>query len=456
MADSFITSQMPPPLPVTSPKLLQRALLESARQLSAETAQFAYEWQGAWPDPTVADALEECVEAMRVVIDRLVVEFGRAEGPLETEAAGLIGALLGTTTEPGPLRRMQALARCDETSASPEQHKLLGEVEVLRLQFTVLRTEWQDYLSLLTALHRVSGPQPLLRSLQPAAAADGLSALLPALPHPEAVPEEAPLTLPLQEEMVPVDGGARLLAFLLVSLSTATPPGATGWGAAGLLVSPPGGLVTRQPTEAFSVAPMRRRRLRMSEHVRRGLRETFTICATLGAVLLVIISVAYLAVTHLPDEQNAPAATPAQTITAPLATAPPNPTSPPQPLPTRTPFVPPTSTPTTQPTATMPATPGLAQLAVNPPVLLVPCPGGGAGTLQLVNTGVQPLNWQASVSSLSGGNPGIALDVAQGHLEADGVAFINVTALARGAQGAITLGYTGAANPAMVTYSVSC
>ncbi len=367
MADSFISSHMTPPLPVSSPKPLQRELLESARQFSAEASQFAYEWQGAWPDQEVACHLDECVEAIRMVIDRLVAEFGRVEGPAETEVAGLIGALLGTTAEPGPFRRMQALTRGDESGGSPEQQKLLDEVEVLRIQLNALRAQWQDYLSLLTA--------------------------------------------------------------------------------------------RRRDTDAFSVVP-KRRRWRMSEYTRRQLRETLTICATLGGVLLVLMSLGYLAVTHLPGAQNPPAVTPAPTIITPPVLSASNPTSTPQPVPTApstsTPFVPPTATLAPQPTVPPPAVPGLAQLTVNPPILLVPCPGVGAGTLQLVNTSTQPLRWTAYASSLSGGNPGIALDVAQGSLEADGVAFINVTALTQSAQGTITIASSGAASPVSVAYTVSC
>lgn len=363
MADSSISSQMTAPRPSTSPRLLQRELLESARQLSAEASQFAYEWQGAWPDQEAASHLDTCVEDMRIVIDRLVAEFGRAEGPAETEVAGLIGALLGTTTEPGPFRRMQTLTQGDASDVSPEQQKLLSEVEVLRIQLNALRAQWQDYLSLLTT--------------------------------------------------------------------------------------------RRRDTDAFFVVPKRRRRW-MSEYTRSELRETLTICATLVGVLLVLMSLGYLAVTHLPGERNQPASPPAPTIITPPAPSASNPTSTPQPAPTSTPFAPPTATLAPQPTAPPPASPGLAQLTVNPPVLLVPCPGAGAGTLQLVNTSTQLLRWTARVSSLAGGNPGIALDVAQGSLEADGVAFINVTALTPGAQGTITITYNSAASPASVTYSVSC
>ncbi|HEY7124995.1 MAG TPA: hypothetical protein VH540_13660 [Ktedonobacterales bacterium] len=409
MADSFISSHTTAPLPATSPKPLQRELLESARQLSAEASQFAYEWQGAWPDQAAAGDLDACVEAMRMGIDRLVAELGRDEGPAETEVAGLIGALLGTTTEPGPFRHIQALTQGDGSGASAEQQKLLSEVEVLRIQFNALRTEWQDYLSVMTALYHASGPHPVLQSPRPAA-------------------EEG--------EFVPVDGSGAPPVFAPLSpVGGATP--------------------RRQTTDAFLLVP-KRRRWRMSEHTRRELRETLTICATLGGVLLVLMSLGYLAVTHLPQEQKPFAATPAPTRTSPPASSAPNPTWTSQPFPTATLSMPPTATLAPQPTATMPASTGLAQLTVNPPVLLVPCPGAGAGTLQLVNTSTQLLHWTARTSSLSGGNPGIALDVAQGSLEADGVAFINVTALAEGAQGSITIVYNSAASPATVTYTVSC
>jgi hypothetical protein len=96
----------------------------------------------------------------------------------------------------------------------------------------------------------------------------------------------------------------------------------------------------------------------------------------------------------------------------------------------------------------------VTNLAINPAVLLVPCPGAGAGTLQLVNTGAAPLDWRASVSSLAGGSAGVALDVAQGHLEVSAVALITVTALVVGAQGVIHISYSGAT--AAVAYSVSC
>jgi hypothetical protein len=405
-------SQLTMPLPAASPQQLQRELLESARQLSAEAAQFAGEWQGAWPNPTTAGDLTACVEAMRIVIDRLVAEFGRPGGPAETEVAGLIGDLLGTTTEPGPLRVMQALTHSAATSASLEEQKLLGEVDVLRIQFNVLRTQWQDYLSMLTAVHRASGPQPVLRPLQPAVR--------------ESIPPPAlPLALP--------DLGEDAALF--------PPPTA----------SPGGEGIHQQPTDAFSLHP-KRRRFWISGQAWRGLGETFITFATLGGVLLVIIGIAYLAVSHQPQVQTPATAAQPPALTAPPATLNPTNTSPP--APTDTPLAPPTST--TPPEPTVPAAPGQAQLTVNPTVLLVPCPGSGAGTLQLVNTGTQPLNWRASVSSASGGKSGIVLDVAQGHLEAQGITFINVTALAQGAQGTISISYTGAASAATVTYSVSC
>lgn len=361
------------PVPATSPQQLQRELLESARQLSVEAAQFAREWQGHWPDPALAAALDACVEAMRVLLDRLVAGLGRPEGPAETEVAGLIGALLGTTTKPGPLRVLQALTHYDEAPASLEAQKLLSEVDVLRIQLNALRTQWQDYLSLLTQVHRASGPQSVL------------------------------------------------------------PP---------------------QTTDAFVVRPLRRR-WGLSAPARRGLRETFTTFATLAGVLLVIVAIAYLAVTHQPPAAQSLATTPAPAITAPSAASAPTDTDTPQFAPTDTPAAP-TSTTAPQQTATSPAASGQAQLTVNPTVLLVPCPGGGAGTLQLVNTGMQSLNWTARVGSRSGGGPGVTLDVAQGQLEPQGSAFINVSALTQGAQGTISISYTGATSPTTVTYSVSC
>ncbi len=367
-------SQLTMPPPAASPQRLQRELLESARQLSAEAAQFAQEWQGHWPDPALAADLDACVEAIRVLLDRLVAGLGRPEGPAETEVAGLIGALLGTPTEPGPLRLLQALTHYNQASASLEAQKLLSEVDVLRIQLNALRTQWQDYLSLLTQLHRASGPQPVL------------------------------------------------------------PP---------------------QTTDAFVVKP-RRRRWGLSAPARRGLWETFTTFATLAGVLLVMVGIAYLAVTHQPPAEQSLATTPAPAITAPPAASAPASTDTPQLAPTDTPPAPPTSTTAPQQTATAPVASGQAQLTLNPAVLLVPCPGGGAGTLQLVNTGMQPLNWTARASSRSGGGPGVTLDVAQGQLEPQGSAFINVTALTQGAQGTISISYTGATSPTTVTYSVSC
>jgi hypothetical protein len=437
MAD---TSQMTAPLPAASPQplqTLQRALLESARQLSAEASRFARQWQGIWPDQAAADDLDACVEALRMLIDRLVAEFGRAEGPGETEAAGLIGALLGTTTEPGPLTLLQALTQCDDTAASLDEQQLLGEVDVLRIQLNALRARWQEYLSLITTLHYASGTTPALPPLA------------------EDAPPLPPMTAPPNDEWA-------LAAAPLPPNPRLAPESrdAAREDIGSLMLTPAGRLTRHRRTDAFFatddfVAPVRPP-VERREGLGRGLRGTLITFATLGAVLAVLIGIAYLAVTHLPTEQQAPAATPAQSLNAPPADTPAsNPTNTPQPPPTAPP-VPPTNTPAPPPTAPPQGVPGAAALAVNPTILLVPCAGAGAATLQLVNTGAQPLNWRASAQGAAGGKAGIALDVAQGHLEVNGVALINVTALARGAEGTISISYSGATSPTTVAYSVSC
>ncbi len=108
------------------------------------------------------------------------------------------------------------------------------------------------------------------------------------------------------------------------------------------------------------------------------------------------------------------------------------------------------------PATTLPRPP---QLSANPSTLLLPCPGTGAATLQLANTGGAALAWQASIISASGGAPGILLDgenTESGHLNPGETTQISVTAQVRGAQGTLSITFTGESAPLNVPYSLNC
>jgi len=112
---------------------------------------------------------------------------------------------------------------------------------------------------------------------------------------------------------------------------------------------------------------------------------------------------------------------------------------------------------TPTPPATRPPSP--PRLSVTPSTLLLPCPGTGAATLQLANTGGSPLDWQASIISTSGSAPGILLDgenTESGHLTPGAVTQISVTAQVTGAQGSLSITSTGESAPVEVPYSLNC
>ncbi len=122
-----------------------------------------------------------------------------------------------------------------------------------------------------------------------------------------------------------------------------------------------------------------------------------------------------------------------------------------------TPTAPPPGTAVPAPSATTPAR--LPRLSVTPTTLLLPCPGTGAANLQLSNTGAVALNWQAAIISASGGQPGILLDgenTETGHLNPGAVTEISVTAQLRGAQGSLSISYSGEPAPILVPYSLNC
>ena len=162
--------------------------------------------------------------------------------------------------------------------------------------------------------------------------------------------------------------------------------------------------------------------------------------------LAVMLFLAYELANRLPKTE----AHPTVSVTAHPTTALPT-TQPPTSAPTAI------ITPSPQPIVTPPPVPG--QLSVSPSSLLLPCPGTGAATLQLANIGATALDWQVTISSASGGAPGILLDGApseNGQLAPGEVNQISVTAQALNAQGTLNVSYSGASAPIAVAYSVTC
>ncbi|HEU5199040.1 MAG TPA: hypothetical protein VFU32_05355, partial [Ktedonobacterales bacterium] len=190
----------------------------------------------------------------------------------------------------------------------------------------------------------------------------------------------------------------------------------------------------------------------IGESVRQGMSSTLRVMVTLGVALMLIVFLAYEVVSHLPFSDNQ-ASRPPVASTQMLATATTVPQTATLPLPTATTAPQPTATsPLTSPTASPAA--GSTQLSANPQVLLVPCPGSGAATLQLVDTGSQQLDWTATPSGA-----GILLDGAaseSGHLNPGEVALVSITSQVQNAQGTITVTGTGGFNPITVPYTVSC
>jgi hypothetical protein len=311
------------------------------------------------------------------------------------------------------LARLQALTAHDPAAMSLEDQRLLSEVDTLSIQLNGFRAQWQDYLSLVTALERASATTrtgPALPPLPPNPAAARTAPIMPPLPGS-----------PAQEEDEEESGSPAPVAPLLPPVSPAP-----SFGQNGNLPRGPGSML--KALWPFLLA------------------------------LVVIVFGAYQIVSRAPKAESqatpVPAAT-STTLSAPTATPTGQPTAAPTTTPTATAQPSPTATP--QPTAT--ASAGGGQLSVNPPVLLLPCPGTGAATLQLANTGAAAFAWQATPTGASGGNAGILLDGApteRGQLNPGEVTQLSVTAQAANAQGTIAITYTGASTPVTVSYSVNC
>jgi hypothetical protein len=129
------------------------------------------------------------------------------------------------------------------------------------------------------------------------------------------------------------------------------------------------------------------------------------------------------------------------------------------PVPTSAAAQPTLTRPSAAATPTATRAPGRPRLSVNPSTLLLPCPATGAATLQLANTGSVAVDWQVTIISTSGSAPGILLDgenTEGGHLNPGEVTQISVTAQMSGAQGSLSISYTGETAPILVPYSLSC
>jgi hypothetical protein len=399
---------------------LQQALFESASQLVENAHQFTRAWHRRWLDTTFEQQINALSTDLVGYLEGLREEFGRPVGPSPPQVSPLLGALLGTQDMPGPLTRLQMLMGNDPEALSLEAQRLLSEVDALFIQLNGLRAEWQEYLSLLSAPE----PPTTRHPTQPFLTQDPLEG--------EPLPAEEVIELP----PLPLKQSRR-------SLSSAVPamPSLLE-GDAHLRPTP--ALVTDnlKPPPPTSVG----------ESVRQGMGGTLRVMLTLGVVLMLIVFLAYEAVSHLPLSDNQ-ASRPPVAPTQMLATATTAPEATNTPLPTATTAPQPTATsPLASPT-TFPAS-GSTQLSANPQVLLVPCPGNGAATLQLVDTGSQPLDWNAAPSTA-----GILLDGAaneSGHLNPGEVALVSVTSQVQNAQGAITITAAGGFSPVTVPYTVSC
>jgi hypothetical protein len=409
------------PVDVTQERqALQLALSEGVTRLVGDALRFSRAWQTRWNDPLIVQELNRLSTELLENLAKLRQQFRRPEGPSQPAVSLLLGELLGTSDQPSPLMRLQQLTGDDPTALSLEGQRLLGEVDALFIQAHGLRGQWQEYLSVIRQPDlKVSHPptQPLL----PPQTNANQSAL------PPADDEEAPPARP-----APRPSAA-------AAASTPPPPfDEEEWP------QPPGVFIT---DHLMPPQPSR------GAGARQGVKSTLKVVLTLGVVLIIVVLLAYEAAAHLPSgasRTSSPPGPAATSLPAATATLAPEPTYTPLPSPTTQPTAP--ATPTTGVTPT-PA-PGSAGLAVNPSVLLVPCPGNGAATLQLVNTGSQSLDWQAAPSG-----SGVLLDGApseSGHLNPSDVALVSVTAQAQNAQGTLTITSTGGASPVSVSYSVNC
>ena len=419
--DSQLMAGMPVDT-IQEQQALQQSLFESANQLVEDTQQFTHAWQIRWSDTPFEQQISALSTELLRDLERLCQEFGRASGPLPAQISQFLGGLLGTKDMPGPLTRLQEMTGNDPEALSLEAQRLLSEVDALFIQLNGLRAQWQEYLSLLT------GPDPSVTRHPTQPFLSDTSSQREQRPSVEFV--ELP-PLPMKQPRRP----------LFHSVPAAPPvESEEGWQP-----RPAHGLVTdnlKPPSPSGA-----------DLSVRQGISGTLRVMLTLGVVLMLIVFLAYEAVSHLPlsDNQSSHAPVPTQ-IVATATTAP---------EPTNTPLPQPTATTAPQPTATTPAAsptaspaPGSTQLSVNPPVLLVPCPGSGAATLQLVDTSSQSLDWHAAPSGA-----GILLDGTaseSGHLAPSDVALVSVTSQTQNGRGMITITYTGGSSPIIVTYMVSC
>ena len=383
-------------------RALHLALSESATRLVSDAQRFFLAWQTRWNDPPIKQELSALSAELLEQLEGLRQEFRRPEGPAQPAVSQLLGGLLGTLDQPGPLTRLQTLAGDDQTALSLHGQQQLSEVDALLIQLHSLRGQWQDYLTV------VRQPEPQFSR----------TPTQPLLPPPRRRPAEAAPapSLPQDEEE---------------------------WQ------PPPGTIITDH------LVPPQQQNARAD--ARQGASSTLKVTLTLGAVLLLLVFLAYEAVAHLPttaNQMSSRAGTTTTSPSAPTATLAPEPTYTPLPSPSPTPVGQPTATATQGTSVTETPAPGSSVLTVNPPVLLVPCPGNGAATLQLVNTGAQPLNWQATPSDSSVLLDGAASE--QGHLNPTDVALVSVTAQTQIAQGTIAITYTGGASPVSVSYMISC
>ncbi len=387
---------------------MQQTLFESAKLFARDVLRFSHDWQVRWPDPARTQALAEISEALLVPLAGLEHQFSRAEGPAQPQVAGFLGQLLGTPGAPGPLTRLHALVGDDPAKLSLDEQRLLSETDTLFIQLNGLRAQWQEYLSLATTLERASAEQRAEPGLPPLPPNPNLRSAIGAVAARRAA-------------FASQDTEANEFSLPRAAPSAASPnPAPPAWQDDGL---------------------------------RSGLSGMLKALLPFILALLVIAFLAYTVVSRLPTSagQNAPGTagtaatlpTPGATPTAPTA----EPPASPQPSPTTTP----------QPTLTPPA--GTVQMSVNPPALLLPCPGTGAATLQVANIGTTPFDWQAAASGASGGDAGILLDGAiseQGHLNPGALTQISVTAQTATAQGTITVTAVGAPGPVRVSYRVNC
>ncbi len=394
-------------------QVLRAALLESVSQLADDAQRFTPDWQGQWADPAIEQEVTTLSVALLEALEGLLREFGRAEEPSQARVAQLLGALLGTPDQPGPLNRLQQVFSRDSEGQSLNDQRRRSEVDALVIQLEGLRAQWQEYLSVATAgeLERPRHPTQPLEFQEPPLSEAPVAAPLPDSARRSAAGAAPSFRLPAREH--PQPAGPFIVDHLL-------PPQPAAGG-----------------------------------ELRQGAGSTLRVMLVLMGVLLLVVGVAYAVVTLLPDAASQSSRRPGvgPSPSAPPATLAPEPTN--TPLPTATPSA--TATPTTSPSAT--SAPGAGQLSVNPTVLLVPCPGEGAATLQLINTGSTPLDWQATPSSASGGNPGVLLDgspSASGYLNPSQVALVSVSARTQHDQGTITITATGASHPLTVTYTINC